>query len=81
MLRAMSTDLRTPQTDAEQTAKSKGKAPTIQGQTDTAAEVHGAGRAESGFTVGEMVSEYRALRASVIRLWTRARAAPQRRRA
>jgi signal transduction histidine kinase len=26
----------------------------------------------SGFTVGEMVSEYRALRASVIRLWTKA---------
>jgi signal transduction histidine kinase len=32
--------------------------------------VHGAGRAESGFTVAEMVSEYRALRASVLRLWT-----------
>ncbi|HYH81997.1 MAG TPA: HAMP domain-containing sensor histidine kinase, partial [Longimicrobium sp.] len=30
-------------------------------------------RAESGFTVEQMVSEYRALRASVIRLWTRAR--------
>jgi signal transduction histidine kinase len=42
------------------------------GAADTAAEVHGAGRAESGFTVGEMVSEYRALRASVIRLWTKA---------
>jgi signal transduction histidine kinase len=38
---------------------------------ETAAEVHGAGRAESGFTVSEMVSEYRALRASVIRLWTK----------
>ncbi|HEU5173304.1 MAG TPA: sensor histidine kinase [Gemmatimonadaceae bacterium] len=37
----------------------------------TAAQAHGAGRAESGFTVGEMVSEFRALRASVTRLWIR----------
>lgn len=38
---------------------------------DTAAEEHGAGRAESGFTVGQMISEFRALRVSVVRLWTR----------
>ena len=38
----------------------------------TAAEEHGAGRAESGFSVEQMVAEYRALRASVIRLWTKA---------
>ena len=72
MLRAIVVDLRTPQTDAEQSAKSKGNAPVAPGDPATAAEIHGAGRAESGFTVGEMVSEYRALRASVIRLWTRA---------
>jgi signal transduction histidine kinase len=38
----------------------------------TPAEQHGAVRAESGFTVEQMVAEYRALRASVIRLWTKA---------
>ncbi|MBA3646718.1 MAG: sensor histidine kinase [Gemmatimonadaceae bacterium] len=70
MLKAIVKDLRTPQTDAEQVAKSKGESAPEAGAADTAAEVHGAGRAESGFTVGEMVSEYRALRASVIRLWT-----------
>lgn len=70
MLRAIVTDLRTPQTDAEQESKSKGDAEPEPGSTDTAAEVHGAGRAESGFSIGEMVSEYRALRATVIRLWT-----------
>lgn len=69
MLAAIVTDLRTPQTDAEQAAKSKGDAPEEEGREETAAEIHGAGRAESGFTVAEMVSEYRALRASVIRLW------------
>lgn len=72
MLHEIVTDLRTPQTDAQQTEKSKGKADSSE-SGDTAAEVHGSGRAESGFSVGEMVSEYRALRASVIRLWTKAK--------
>ena len=72
MLKTIVADLRTPQTAAEQTAKSKGEAVAPESDEDTAAEVHGAGRAESGFTVGEMVSEYRALRASTIRLWTKA---------
>lgn len=71
MLKDIVTDLRTSQTDAEQVEKSKGTADSSPADPDTAAEVHGAGRAWSGFTVGEMVSEYRALRASVIRLWTK----------
>lgn len=71
MLRAIVTDLRTPQTAAEQTEKSKGTADSGDDAPDTPAEVHGAGRAASGFTLGEMVSEYRALRASVIRLWVK----------
>jgi signal transduction histidine kinase len=72
MLNTIVLDLRTPQSAAEQSAKAKGHAPTLLHDSDTPAEVHGAGRAESGFSVGEMVSEYRALRASVIRLWTKA---------
>jgi signal transduction histidine kinase len=72
MLKTIVVDLRTPQTASEQSEKSKGKAPAASHGPDTPAEIHGAGRAESGFTVGEMVSEYRALRASVIRLWTKA---------
>jgi signal transduction histidine kinase len=72
VLTAIVADLRTSQTAAEQSEKSMGRAaPQLDG-VETAAAVHGAGRAESGFTVGEMVSEYRALRASVIRLWTAA---------
>jgi signal transduction histidine kinase len=69
MLAAIAADLRTPQSDVEQAKKARGNA-ADPGGPDTPAEVHGAGRAESGFTLGEMVSEYRALRASVIRLWT-----------
>jgi signal transduction histidine kinase len=72
MLKAFVVDLRTSQSAAEQTEKSKGNSDTTAADPDTPAEVHGAGRAWSGFTVGEMVSEYRALRASVIRLWIRA---------
>lgn len=39
-------------------------------ESETAAEVHGALRHDDGYNVMEMVSEYRALRASVIKLWT-----------
>ena len=72
MLNDIVADLRTPQSDAEQEEKSKGKADPDHAGSDTSAEVHGAVRAEGGFTLGEMISEFRALRASVIRLWTKA---------
>src|SRR5512140_1776754 len=71
MLLVMAADLATPQGRLEQSEKSKGHALADDPQAVTAAEQHGAGRAESGFTVEQMVAEYRALRASVIRLWTR----------
>ena len=72
MLTVIATDLKTSQNAYEQSEKSKGHAPLTGSSRATAAEEHGAGRAESGFTVEQMVAEYRALRASVLRLWTRA---------
>jgi signal transduction histidine kinase len=69
MLTVIAADLKTPQDRHAQAEKSKGNAPAI--DESTAAEKHGADRAESGFTTDQMVSEYRALRASVIRLWTK----------
>lgn len=72
MLTVIIADLETPQGGHEQAEKSKGNAPPEPGKT--AAERHGADRAESGFTTDQMVSEYRALRASVIRLWTQSEA-------
>jgi signal transduction histidine kinase len=71
MLTVIAEDLKTPQDDLEQSEKSKGNAPAPDTSKRTAAEKHGTGRAESGFTMEEMVAEYRALRASVIRLWTK----------
>lgn len=70
MLTVIAADLETPQGGHAQSEKSKGHAPDA-GPSVTAAEEHGAGRAASGFTVEQMVAEYRALRASVIRLWTK----------
>jgi signal transduction histidine kinase len=72
MLKTIVADLRTSQSAKEQSEKSKGNADSTSADPDTAAEVHGADRAWSGFTISEMVSEYRALRASVIRLWIKA---------
>src|SRR5215218_3195365 len=72
MLAVIAADLATPQGRLAQSEKSKGRAPAEDPTVRTAAEEHGAGRAESGFTVEQMVAEYRALRASVIRLWTKA---------
>ena len=69
MLTVIAKDLETPQGDREQAEKSKGNAPAE--VVKTAATRHGADRAESGFTTDQMVSEYRALRASVIRLWAK----------
>jgi len=72
MLTVIAEDLKTPQGAHEQSEKSKGHAPVPDaGGGRTAAEKHGTGRAESGFTMDQMVAEYRALRASVIRLWSK----------
>jgi signal transduction histidine kinase len=71
ILTAVAADLETRQSDAQQEAKSKGDAPVRPPTAPaTAAESHGGLRAEDGFSLQQMVSEYRALRASVLRLWS-----------
>lgn len=68
MLVTIAADLDTEQTATEQDQKAKGQGASE--EENTAAHEHGSDRADSGFTMDQMVSEYRALRASVIRLWT-----------
>lgn len=75
MLTVIAADLKTPQGQQEQSEKAMGQAEPDEPAVTTAAEDHGADRASSGFTVEQMASEYRALRASVIRLWTRQKGA------
>ena len=69
ILVAVAADMQAPQTEAERTEKSRGEAPADAEALDPAAETHGALRAASGFDVTQTAAEYRALRASVIRLW------------
>ena len=68
ILQAMARDLEAAQTDAQQTDKSKGWAPVLDGK-ETAAATHGALRHLVGFDLRQLAAEYRALRASVLKLW------------
>jgi signal transduction histidine kinase len=70
ILLAVARDLSTSQTPEAQARKSEGLAPPP--ALETAAQTHGLLRARSGFDIKQMASEYRALRASVLRLWTAA---------
>jgi len=72
ILRAVCKDLQASQTDLERERKSQGLAAGPIGCRNTAAETHALWRAESGFNVNQLTSEYRALRASVLHLWARA---------
>jgi hypothetical protein len=69
ILEAVARDLSTPQSRDEQTEKSTGQTPILAGAPETAAQMHALLRARSGFDINQMVAEYRALRASVLRLW------------
>lgn len=68
ILLAIAKDLESTQTAIAQSDKSKGLAPLA--IRETAAATHGALRHVSGFDLNQLGAEYRALRASVIRLWT-----------
>lgn len=67
MLRTVALDMRTPQTRHQQSEKAQGRGP--RGSSDTAAETHAVARLIAGFSMDQMVSEYRALRSSVLSLW------------
>ena len=69
MLDVIARDLEETQTSHQQDAKARGASDADQRTARTAATEHGSGRAQSGFTVNQMVAEFRALRASVLRLW------------
>jgi signal transduction histidine kinase len=62
-------DLRTRQSRAEEIAKSQGACPTEQGPGRSPAATHALHRARSGFGISDLVAEYRAMRAAVLRAW------------
>lgn len=66
ILQAIAADMATPETPQEQLEKSQNlSAPAV----ETAAGTHGTLRHVSGFSLLQLTSEYRALRATVLRLW------------
>ncbi len=80
ILRATVQDMKSSQTAAERSAKSRGHGPHMHdgdgaalggvgAGLNGASELHAIGRLGSGFDLMEVVSEYRALRASVLELW------------
>lgn len=68
ILNFIADDLESSQTSREQSEKSKGRGPAS-ALSDSAAQVHAALRLADGFDIDQMVSEYRALRASVVKQW------------
>ena len=69
LLRFIADDLETPETERERSEKAKGQGPKGGGANDSAAETHADLRFTGGFDTVEMLSEFRALRASVTKLW------------
>jgi len=70
ILTFITSDMERPQTGAEQVQKSHGEGPQLHKATPSAAQTHAALRLAGGFNLDQMVSEYRALRASIIKLWS-----------
>lgn len=69
ILSRIAADMEKEQSEDMRAAKSRGTE-DIRGERDSAAQSHAGVRLGEGFTLPDMVSEYRALRASVIRRWT-----------
>ncbi|MFM0175861.1 sensor histidine kinase [Paraburkholderia sediminicola] len=69
ILEAVAKDLRTSQSRNAQLEKSLGGGPGLIAASETAAQTHALLRARAGFNINQLAAEYRALRASVLRLW------------
>lgn len=66
-------DMESSQNSAQQFDKSKGLGEKEGGKEDSAAEMHALVRYDDGFDIVQIASEFRALRASVIKLWNKKR--------
>ena len=81
ILRATARDMQNRQSLEQQESKSKGDGGAggvASDRLDIASEMHGVERVSSGFHITDVVSEYRALRASVLRLWRESVPQPER---
>jgi signal transduction histidine kinase len=69
MIVVIAHDMETEQSSTEQRDKSRGLRERTALMEDSPAQSHGGARLEQGFTINEILAEYRAIRASVVRLW------------
>ena len=76
ILLAAARDMTKPQTPGEQAAKAKGEGPEKTPSLDQAGASHGELRHNVGFDLVQMTSEFRHLRACVIRLWVASLVSP-----
>lgn len=72
ILSEVARDMGTTQSSGEQHAKSQGDGATYLSLPLPPSHAHAMQRVRSGFEVNQMVSEFRALRATVLRLWSEA---------
>ncbi|MDQ3206781.1 MAG: RsbRD N-terminal domain-containing protein, partial [Pseudomonadota bacterium] len=70
ILNATARDIDTSESSEERAEESKGLEPR-QSDGSSAASTHGSQRQHLGFSMDQLIAEYRALRASVLRLWLR----------
>jgi signal transduction histidine kinase len=68
ILRAIGLDIDSGQSNREQYEKSRGNSPG-EGIASSAASIHGTQRHQNNFTLLQLSAEFRALRATVLRLW------------
>ncbi len=76
ILLATAREMQIGQSPAQQASKSTGHGGTASEESDRldyASVLHGAARVGAGFDITEVVAEYRALRANVLRLWRASR--------
>jgi signal transduction histidine kinase len=72
ILLAVADDMESTQSDEEQADKSEGRGPRG-GALDLISAIHAHSRLSSGFNLEQAISEYRALRSSILFLWVRSR--------
>ena len=70
LLRAIALDMETAQSREQQALKSKGGGRLAGGALELSSHTHAHDRYAIGFDVNQLIAEYRAVRASVIALWT-----------
>jgi signal transduction histidine kinase len=72
ILEEIAADMRRPQGEDERQAKSEGGSVIASQSSDVPSRSHARQREKQGFEVEQLVAEYRALRATVLRLWASA---------